>query len=169
MRKSAGLVLLALAKPAAAQHTNVPGRDGHIVRGPSLALAIEAAQTAIDTCKASGYLVGVTVMDDDGGIRVALTADGAPTEGPNGSRRTTLLAAKMKASSAEIAERMKTDATLSAHIEANKDYTARGGAILIKVDGKIVGAIGVEGNPHDQPLNAACAQAGVDRIQSRLK
>ena len=45
-------------------------------RGPSLELAIEAARTAIESCGAAGFHVGVTVVDSAGEARAMLTADG---------------------------------------------------------------------------------------------
>ena len=165
--------LLALAAPALAQTPaaapqNTPGSGGHTVRGPSLALSIEAAQAAIDSCKATGYLVGATVVDDEGGIRISMTADGAPTEGPNGSRRKAVTSAQEKTDGAALAERVKTDPALAARLAANNDSLARAGALLIKVGDRIVGVIGVEGNPHDLAKNVSCAQAGIDGIKARL-
>src|ERR1700676_3358533 len=46
-------------------------------RGPSLELAIEAARTAIESCRAAGFHVGVTVIDSVGEARAMLTADGS--------------------------------------------------------------------------------------------
>jgi uncharacterized protein GlcG (DUF336 family) len=172
--KSPGLApvltcLCAMALPAAAQAPNTPGKGGHTVREPSLAVALEGAQAAIDACKASGYLVGVTVVDDEGGVRVSLTADGAPTEGPNGSRRKAVLSAVRKASGADLAEQAKKDPAFAALVEANKDWLARAGALLIHKGGKVVGVIGVEGNPHDLEKDVSCAQAGLDKIEARLR
>jgi uncharacterized protein GlcG (DUF336 family) len=185
----AALVGLALALPAAAQAPNTPasgtpapntpapntpapntpGRGGHTVRGPTLAVALEGAQAAVDACKAGGYLVGVTVVDEEGGVRLSLTADGAPTEGPNGSRRKAVLSALRKASGTELAARAKADAAFAAEVEANKDWLARPGSLLIHSGGKVVGAIAVEGNPHDLDKDVSCAQAGLNRIETRLK
>lgn len=47
-------------------------------RGPSLALAVEAAQTAIATCAANGYKVTALVVDADTVPVALLSSDGAP-------------------------------------------------------------------------------------------
>ena len=174
--KTAALLAVLLAAPLMAQQpsspqqqTRAPGEPSPAVRGPSLALAEEAAHAAIDMCKAKGYLVGVTIVDDAGQIRLSLTADGAPGQGPNGSRRGAVTSALYKASGAELAERAKTDAAFAAKVEGNREYLARPGSLLLKAGDRIVGAIGVEGNPHDLALDVACAQVGADRIAAGLK
>jgi uncharacterized protein GlcG (DUF336 family) len=169
MKLIVSIVALALATPALAQQQNIPGKEGHIVRGPSIAIAVEGSMAAIDSCKAQGYFVGATVVDDEGGIRASLTGDGSPTEGPNGSRRKAVLSALQKASGSELAERAKADPALAAQWEANKDWLARAGSLLIMQGGKVIGAIGVEGNPHDLAKDVSCAQAGLDKIEARLK
>ena len=46
-------------------------------RGPSLALALDAAQAAIESCRTKGYRIGVSVIDSVGEARAMITADGA--------------------------------------------------------------------------------------------
>jgi uncharacterized protein GlcG (DUF336 family) len=137
--------------------------------GPSLALSLEAAQAAMAACKAKGAAVGVTVLDDTGGLRVVLGADGALAADANGSRRSANLSAAQKASGADIVERAKTDKALADQIAANKDWLAREGAVQIKSGDKVVGIIAVEGHPHDPARDIACAQAGIDKISARLR
>ena len=50
-------------------------------RGPSLKLALEAAQKALDTCKGLDQKIGVTVVDSAGVLKVVLATDGASTRG----------------------------------------------------------------------------------------
>lgn len=157
--------------PALAQEPPVSPLVGNVrpLAGPPFALALEAAQAAMAACKAKGHNVGVSVVDETGGLRVVLGADGALAADANGSRRAALLSAAQKTSGAELIERAKTDKALAAEIGANRDWLLRDGALPIANGGKIFGAIAVEGHPHDGPLEIACAQAGIDRIKSRLK
>ena len=161
----------AAAGPAAAQAPPGSTLVGNTkpLAGPSLALSLEAAQAAVEACKAKGAAVGVTVLDDTGGLRAVLGADGALAADANGSRRAANLAAAQKTSGADLVERAKTDKALADQIAANKDWLAREGAVLIKSGDKLVGVIAVEGHPHDPKRDIACAQAGIDKISARLK
>src|SRR6187402_439001 len=50
--------------------------------GPSLELAIEAAQVALATCaKAGGQTIGASVVDSAGVLKVLLAADGTSPRG----------------------------------------------------------------------------------------
>lgn len=145
-----------------------------VIEGPSMALALEAVTAAVSACKARGYNAGATVVDPRGGIRASLGSDGSMVTDANASRRKAQVTVAFKASGAEIAQRMKTDKAFADQIAANRDWLVRPGSLLISKNGKIFGAIGVEGHssaeghPHDDALNTACAQAGIDRIIARL-
>jgi uncharacterized protein GlcG (DUF336 family) len=162
----------ALATPVLAQQA-VPGPllgNGAVIKGPSLDLAAEAAQAAIKTCAAMNYQIGVAVVDDTGGIRLVMGADGARAADSNGARRAAAFAAVEKEPGAALLERVKTDKALEQVFMANyANYQIREGALLLKAGGKVVGAIAVEGHPHDAKKDIACAQAGIDKIQARLK
>jgi uncharacterized protein GlcG (DUF336 family) len=165
--------MLLFTGPALAQAPAAPavGQLGNVrpLSGPPMALALEAAQTAVATCKARGYNVGVAVVDESGGLRVVLGADGAQAADSNGARRAALFSAAQKTPGAGLVERLKTDTELASKLAANRDWNAHEGVLLIKAGDKIIGAIGVEGHPHDAEKDAACAKAGLDKIQSRLK
>src|ERR1700719_624652 len=61
-------------------------------RGPSLKLALEAAQKALDTCKGLDQKIGVTVVDSSGVLKVVLATDGASTRGVASSTNKALTA-----------------------------------------------------------------------------
>ena len=54
------------AMPPGGLHRGAGGPPESTARGPSMALAIEAAQAAVASCSASGYRVGVSVIDSVG-------------------------------------------------------------------------------------------------------
>ena len=170
MKRACTIAVALLAGPAMAQTPNgqhLPHSDA--IGGPSLALSMEAANAAIAACAKLNYKVGVTVTDENGFVRVSLAPDGAAHFVASSSRRKAILSAEEKASGAELEARAKTDQAFAAHVKADHDLLARTGSLLIKVGDRIVGVIGVEGDPYDLNKDVACAQAGIDRIRARLK
>ncbi len=152
----------ALAQTPTAAQTPVPA-----ARGPAVNLALEAAQTALATCQANGYKVGVSVVDSAGVVRVALASDGAPqraVESGNGKAFTVIT---YKTSSAEVAKKAEKDPDLTAKLNADPKQRARAGALPLLVAGEVIGAIGVGGAPGGDK-DEACAAAGIDKIKDRL-
>ncbi len=138
-------------------------------RGPALALAVEAAQTAIAVCLANGYKTTATVVDSAGVPVAILSGDGAAERTQMIGLTKTTATIKYKVPSGEIADRVKTDAALDAEVKADpKIGTARRGALPIKVGGEIIGAMSVSGAPGGDK-DEVCTQAGLDKIASRLK
>ncbi|MEO8314192.1 MAG: heme-binding protein [Pseudomonadota bacterium] len=138
-------------------------------RGPEMALAVEAAQTAIAVCLANGYKTTATVVDSAGVPVVMLSSDGAAERTQMIGLTKTAATIKYKVPSGDIADRAKTDAALDAEMMADpKIGTARRGALPIKVGGEIIGAMSVSGAPGGDK-DQVCAQAGLDKIASRLK
>ena len=138
-------------------------------RGPSLAVAVEAAQVAVATCKTHGYKTTALIVDSAGVPVVLLSGDGA-------AERTQMIAATKAAaairynmSSGEVVNRAKTDATLNAQIEADpKIGRARQGALLLKAGNDTIGAIAVSGAPGGDK-DEACAQAAIEKIKDQLQ
>ena len=138
-------------------------------RGPEMALAVEAAQTAIAVCLANGYKTTATVVDSAGVPVVVLSGDGVAERTQMIGLTKTTATIKYKVPSGGIADRVKTDAALDAEVKADpKIGTARRGALPIKVGGEIIGAMSVSGAPGGDK-DEVCTQAGLDKIASRLK
>lgn len=138
-------------------------------RGPEMALAVEAAQTAIAVCLANGYKTTATVVDSAGVPVVVLSGDGVAERTQMIGLTKTTATIKYKVPSGDIADRVKTDAALDAEVKADpKIGTARRGALPIKVGGEIIGAMSVSGAPGGDK-DEVCTQAGLDKIASRLK
>lgn len=132
------------------------------------ALALEAAQTAVSTCTANGYKVGVSVVDSVGGLHVLVGAEGVRQGGLDSSTRKAFAASTLKAASSALDAQSKTDAALAAKIAAEPKMMARAGAVPILVGGAVVGAIGVGGAPGGEK-DEVCAVAGLAKIKDRLK
>jgi len=149
--------------PPATQQPPVPP-----ARGPSLDMALEAAQVAIETCTARDQKIGVTVVDSGGVQKVLLATDGASGRGVASSTNKALTALNFKTPTSQLGEQIKTDKALADAVAANSSFNTRAGGILIKVGDDIIGAIGV-GGARGSEVDEACAVAGLMKVQSRLK
>lgn len=137
-------------------------------RGPALDLALEAAQAALDTCKARDQKAAVSVVDSAGVLKALLASDGASPRGVLSSNNKAVTALTFKAATSQLAERIKTDKSLADRIAATSTFNARSGGVLLVVGDEIIGAIGV-GGARGSDVDEACALAGVRKIQDRLK
>ena len=137
-------------------------------RGPSLKLALEAAQRALDTCKGLDQKIGVTVVDSAGVLKVVLATDGASTRGVASSTNKALTALAFTTATSELGEKIKTDAALAEKVAANANYNSRAGGVLLKVGDDVIGAIGV-GGAKGSEKDEACAVAGLQKIKGRLR
>ena len=155
--------------PPGGLHHDAGGPPESTARGPSMALAIEAARSAIDACQASGFRVGVTVIDSAGEARAMLTADGADGSHVFVAMRKALTALAFESPSAQAADAIESDKRLLARVKPN--MFVMGGALPIVVDHVTIGAIGVSGAagvPFGH-LDETCAAAGLRRMQAQLK
>ena len=137
-------------------------------RGPELALALEAASTAIKTCTERQQKIGVAVLDSAGVVKVLLSSDGASARGAQSGNAKALTALEFKTASSVLQEQVKTDKPLADRIAADSKFNARAGAVLIKVGDETIGAIGV-GGARGSDVDEACAVAGLQGVQARLK
>jgi uncharacterized protein GlcG (DUF336 family) len=135
-------------------------------RGPALDLAVEAAQTALEAAKAGDQKVAVTVIDSAGVIKLVLVSDGTGPRAVQNSNFKAQAALAFKEPSGQLAEDVKTNKDLADRVAANPGYLARAGAVLLKVNDEVIGAIGVaRGSDKDE----AYAKAGLGKIETRLK
>jgi uncharacterized protein GlcG (DUF336 family) len=137
-------------------------------RGPALDLSLEAAQVAIETCKARDQKAAVSVVDSAGVLRVLLATDGASPRGVTSSTSKAVTALTFKAATSQLAERLKTDPEFAEKIAANPAFNARAGGIPLVVEGEYIGAIGV-GGARGSEVDEACGLAGLQKIQARLR
>jgi uncharacterized protein GlcG (DUF336 family) len=143
--------------------------------GPSLALAIEAARTAIDTCAAAGYRIGAAVIDSVGEARALLTADGSDGSHVFVAMRKALTALRFEMPSSQASEVVPKDPELLARVTPN--MFVAGGAVPIMHNGQTIGAIGVSGAGGRSSSatggigrqDEACAAAGLRRIEKQIR
>jgi uncharacterized protein GlcG (DUF336 family) len=157
------------ALPPGGLHDGPGAAPESTARGPTLALAIEAAQAAIESCRTQGYRIGVSVVDSVGEARAMLTADGADGSHVFVAMRKALTALSTEMPSAKAADLIAGDKSLRARIRPN--MFVMGGALPIVVDRVTIGAIGVSGAA-GMPFghqDEVCASVGLLKIQNRLK
>jgi uncharacterized protein GlcG (DUF336 family) len=176
MIRSLALVgaLAVAATSALAQQPAPAAPPAPPARGPEIALALEAAQAAVAACLANNVKAGAAVVDSDGVLRLLFSADGASKGAVESSAKKAYTAAVLKASTYDLQEKMKTDQALTAKVNADATLFVRPGALVMKVGNDIIGAIGVGGASTLNGVpggerDAACAKAGLDKVQARLK
>ncbi|MDQ1487414.1 MAG: hypothetical protein QOJ62_3107, partial [Actinomycetota bacterium] len=110
----------------------------------------ELAQRMVDAAVAKARELGVsenvTILDDGGNLKAFSRMDGAPilsTEMAHNKAYTALFGV----STQEFFDFIEGDPSLLAGIPALARVAAWGGGFPIKVDGEVVGAIGVSGAP----------------------
>lgn len=141
-----------------------------------LALLIGAARTAIDTCKAHGYAVTITVVDPDLSTRLVLRSDGAQDRTVDISRRKAYTVVKTGMSSGAFgktqpkpAPTAPTGASTSASpplpgaVEGDPNLITWAGGLPIRVHGVVVGAMSASGAPGGEK-DEACVNAGLKRL-----
>jgi uncharacterized protein GlcG (DUF336 family) len=129
------------------------------------ALAVEAAQAAIASCKAQGYTVSVSVVNRVGDLKLLLVGDGASALSRSLSRRKAYTAAVRRVSAGELARQVAAPGAFNPTLY-DRQLVALAGGVPIKVADETIGAIGVSGAPGGDK-DEACANAGLAKISDR--
>jgi uncharacterized protein GlcG (DUF336 family) len=132
----------------------------------TLALAVEAAQVAIASCKGQGYNVSVSIVDRTGVPQVLLAGDGASVNSRDLARRKAYTSAIRRVTTGDLAKRVSTPGSFNPTLYDTQLVTAQGG-VPINVGDDTIGAIGVSGAPGGEK-DEACASVGLDKIHDRL-
>jgi uncharacterized protein GlcG (DUF336 family) len=173
-RLSAMLVALIVACPQRSHAADTPVASepapNHDVaaRGPSLEAALGAARVALDTCRAKGFAVSVSIIDAAGVSKVLLAGDGALLRGVRSSASKALTALTFKDATSRLGVRSQNDKSLAEAIAADANYTARAGGILLTVNDEVIGAIGV-GGARPSEVDELCALAALDSVRKQSK
>lgn len=132
----------------------------------SSSIAFTIAQTAIDTCKANGYAVSVTVVGRNGEIILQVRGDNTGPHTIENSFRKAYTARTFRSPSGDLVDRLKADPTLGLIHLTN--VIANRGALPIKVGDETIGAAGASGAPGGEK-DEACVKAGLDKVADQLK
>jgi uncharacterized protein GlcG (DUF336 family) len=159
-------IRLAAALAATAAVTLPAGAQllSHKDIGAEMALTI--AETAMQTCKANGYAVSVTVVGRNGEIIVQMRGDNTAPHTMENSFRKAYTARTLRSPSGALAERLKADPNLPfIHLS---NVIAFQGALPIKIGDETIGAAGASGAPGGEK-DEACVKAGIDKVADQLK
>jgi uncharacterized protein GlcG (DUF336 family) len=163
---------LALAATTSTAFAQQGGQQQPPARGLDMVLAIEAAQTAVNTCLSEGVKGSAAVVDSAGVLRVLVSANGSSKNSAELSPKKAVLANDMKKPTSEIFSEMDKDPALKAKLEADKSIFPRPGAVPIMAGNDVIGAIGFGGANGAQGggiKDEACAKAGLDKIKASVK
>jgi uncharacterized protein GlcG (DUF336 family) len=141
-------------------------------RGLETALALEAAQAAVNTCLGEGVKGSAAVVDSAGVLRMLVSADGSSKNSAELSPKKAVVAVQMKKPTSEIQAEMEKDPALKAKLEADKSIFPRAGALPVMAGNDVIGAIGFGGANGAQgggTRDEACAKAGLDKVKARVK
>ena len=130
-------------------------------RTVTAALASKMIEAAVAKANTLGIPQVVAILDESGLLKAFSRMDGAPLisiEVSQNKAYTALLGAP----SQDFFNRIKDNPALLAGVPHIPRIAVFGGGLPIKVDGVVVGGIGVSGGSVDQDIE--CAQAGLDAI-----
>jgi uncharacterized protein GlcG (DUF336 family) len=148
----------ALVAPASAQ--TIARKD------ISAEAAMTIASTAIADCKAKGWNVSVAVVGRVGELIVHVRGNDTGPHTMDNSFRKAYTSRTTRQPSGEMAKRLKENPQLS--LVTLPNMVAGEGALPIKVGDEVIGAAGASGAPGGEK-DAACIQAGLDKIKDQLK
>jgi uncharacterized protein GlcG (DUF336 family) len=145
--------------------TGLAGPPPDRTPSPPWALALEAAQAALDACGADHLLVNVAVVDSLGRLRVVLSADGADPAGVFVAARKAIAAASYGVATSLVQDRLRAgDPATHAGLKSNMIVLP--GGVPLLAGGRTIGAIAASGATAQQ--DEACAAAGAAAIKGKL-
>jgi uncharacterized protein GlcG (DUF336 family) len=132
-----------------------------------LALAQEAAQAAVDQCRADGFLVTAAVVDPAGNLKALLREDGAGPLSVDSARKKAFTSALFRSSTSALVTRSASDPASVNLKDISDGLLFLAGGLPIASGGQVIAGIGVGGAPRGS-LDEVCAQAGVDKVAADL-
>jgi uncharacterized protein GlcG (DUF336 family) len=129
----------------------------------SLELAQKAANAAMSACIKEGQKVSVAVVDRSGSTKVLLKGDGSGPHTVGSSTGKAFTSASMGRDTLGLANYMKDHRELDGLRDMDSRLVILAGGLPIKINGALVGGIGVGGAPSGK-IDEDCARAGVAAI-----
>jgi uncharacterized protein GlcG (DUF336 family) len=129
-------------------------------------IAITIVQTAIETCKASGYKVSSTVVGRNGEIIAQVRGDDTGPHTIENSFRKAYTARTFRSPSGAFEDRHKADPTLGIIYLSN--VIANRGGLPIMVGDDVIGGAAASGAPGGEK-DEACVKAALDKVADQLK
>lgn len=129
--------------------------------------ALVAARAALESCRKSGYQVGVAVADRAGVTQVMLRDRFAGAHTVEVAINKAWTSASFRISTLALAAETQAGRPMSG-LRATPRVAAFGGGLPIEAGGSVVGAIGVSGAPSGE-ADEACARAGIMAIADSIE
>jgi uncharacterized protein GlcG (DUF336 family) len=133
----------------------------------SAALANELVATAVEVCAKQDQQVTAVVLDVSGVHQAMLRGDGAGINTIETAHYKAFTAVGFQTDTIDLVEQAKSGRVSSALAKVPNLLLAQGG-VVIKVDGTVIGAIGVSGAKGGN-IDTQCARAAIDKIKDQLK
>ncbi len=133
-------------------------------RGISVNAAIELAQAALERCRADGYKVTITVINQHARTSVVLSDDGVNPHTIENSLRKAYTAFTTRTPTVEMAKRAQPGLSGFMLLE---NISPLDGGLPIFAGKDLVGAVGISGAPGGDK-DSACAKVGIDKIARLL-
>ncbi|MEW6125178.1 MAG: heme-binding protein [Pseudomonadota bacterium] len=153
---TAALALTSAASAQVLQEKNIPAT-----------IAAEIAKEAVAACAAQGYNVTAAVVDRAGVLRALLRADNAGVHTPGAAERKAYTSASTRIPTGTMVENIQKTPAAAQLVSIDRFLVVAGG-VPIKVGNETIGAVGVGGAPGG-PLDEACANAAIAKVQDQLK
>ena len=131
-----------------------------------MALAIEAARAAVESCEAGGFYIGASVIDTSGQPRAMVESDGSDGGHVYVAVRKALVALALKMPSSKASEAVQKSPVLLSHI--TPQMFVMEGAVPIMAGAEIIGAIGASGAAGGDQ-DEVCAMDGLQKIKDRVR
>lgn len=128
----------------------------------SLDTTTKIAQATIDSCRAKGIQISVTVVDRNGLVQTVMRDTVAPPISLEISRQKAFTAVNFGADTSQLVERA------SSPIGRIDGLVMSAGGVVIQAAGHILGGVGVSGAPSGV-TDEECAQAGIDAVTDDLE
>ena len=160
--KAAGMCTAALLAAGFAMAQGAPGLVSE--RSISADAALELATTSLERCRADGYKVTITVLNRHARTAVVISDDGVNPHTLENSLRKAYTSFTTRSPSVDTGKRLQPG--LDGFMQLEKITTIEGG-LPIFAGKELVGAVGISGAPGGDK-DAACAQAGIDKIAKSL-
>ena len=129
--------------------------------------ALTAARAALESCRKSGYQVGVAVADRAGVTQVMLRDRFAGAHTVEVAMNKAWTSASFRISTLALAAETQAGKPMSG-LRATPRVAAFGGGLPIEAGGSVLGAIGVSGAPSGE-ADEACARAGIRAIADSIE
>jgi uncharacterized protein GlcG (DUF336 family) len=129
-------------------------------------VALEAAQTAMKTCRDNGFQVAVVVVDRFGQPQVLLRDRYAGLPAADIATAKAYTALSFRRNTSDLAK-MVHDGQMDASLAQMPHIAMVAGALVIEAGGTLLGGIGVSGAPGGDK-DEVCAKAGLDAIRDKL-